>query len=324
MARFSRISEKSPAIPLAPLLPGPPPGRLPKVEPMSALGMARLPAVRLPIVSEAFLATAVPVSLKRLVVPRNAPRLEAVCVCAAPAVPVSPEDEEDDEEELELLDASFPNRLVEVEEDVPDVELELELELELDELLLELEELELLEDVVVPTSELWRPRPLRLPRSRGAITAANRSAWITPATRMESRSSPTVTRTVRVAAAAGLAVCAAFCMRSFQSRPAPATSTTPRTTQSPILRGLLGAGCTTAGGGGTTCGDTPLRNPASTGFGADALLIAWLPTSFHPFQRTSRYTDRFLGPQQKKTLRVEQRLASGGNKLLLLQSFGNQ
>jgi hypothetical protein len=141
---------------------------------MSALATAV--EVRLPIALDAFWATAAPVSLNRLVVLlRKAPRLEAVCVCAAPGVVLAVLPLEEDDEEV--LEASFPNRLVEVEAALL---LELELEVELEVELEELPELDvvagLVEELMFPAKELCRPRPLRLPARRGAMSAAKRSA----------------------------------------------------------------------------------------------------------------------------------------------------
>lgn len=153
--------------------------RLLPVEPKSAAGIEALAAERLPIVLEACCATAVPVSVNRLVVVvRDAPRLEAVWVGAAPAVVVVAVPEVDVVDVV--LEASFPSKLVDVDVALVELPLELEVELvvELDELLV-LDVVELVEVVLafaLPTRVLCRPRPLRLPRNCGASRAANRSA----------------------------------------------------------------------------------------------------------------------------------------------------
>jgi hypothetical protein len=219
---LSRTSEKSPVIPLLPLLLVLP-RRLFPVEPRSAGAIAALEAARLPMALEACWATALPVSLKRLVVLlRKAPRLDVVCDDAAPGVAVALLSEES-EVEVELVVALFPSRLVEAEDELP------ELELELDELLLELEELVAVVVVLaLPASDVCRPLPLRLPLRRGAIRLANRSAWITPATRTVFRRLPNVTGRVRVVTACAWLTRAARCLCNFQIRPTPARATTVR------------------------------------------------------------------------------------------------
>ena len=182
---------------------------------------------------EACWATAVPVSVKRLVVlVLKAPRLEAVWVCAAPAVAVVsvPELEDDEVDVVEVVEALFPNRLVDVEELLLlELLVLLEVELDVDEVVLELEFV--LEVLALPTIELCRPRPLRLPRNRGAINAAKRSAWITPAMRTVLWSAPMPTVTVRVAVAPACCTRAFFSVSRYRHAAAPATTNTTRPTQ---------------------------------------------------------------------------------------------
>ena len=148
--------------------------RLEAVEPMSEVVTLLLDVAR----EETSLALVEDpdISLKRLVVPRVAPMLEAVVL-------------------LELVEVV---ELAVEEESLLVVELELEV----------VEE----EDV---EAENVRYRSLRLPRSCGAMTVANRSASIVPATRIERCTSPTIMPAVRITAVAFLSG-VDFCGRVFR------------------------------------------------------------------------------------------------------------
>lgn len=194
-------------------------------------------------------------SLNRLLVPRSVPRLEVLLWVVAMAVLVDVvvevsvaalvvEEEEDEEEPLEEL------------EDVPDEEL------------VEPPPAEVGTEVL---GELPPPLPLpRLPRSRGVMSAAKRSAAMVPDIRMVRFRSPVVTLTVgtTVGVAAPGAFRAGF--RTGQNQAAiPATITTAARSHQPVLRGFFGAGLTIPGRGGTVTGPTP----GAAWLGAEALLI---------------------------------------------------
>lgn len=129
-------------------------------------------------------------SLKRLVVPRMAPRLEVAPDCVDRAVLVeveveeAPDEEPEDAEELDEDEELDPpaDEPLEDDEDPPPAE----------------EGTEVLGELLPPP-----PPPPRLPRSCGAIKAANRSADTVPEIRTVRSRSPAVTATVLTASAAG-------------------------------------------------------------------------------------------------------------------------
>jgi hypothetical protein len=124
---------------------------------------------------------------------------------------------------------------------------------------------ELAVEVLVPAVPL-EPEAPRLPRRRGAMSAANRSAVTTPLNRMVRWMSPVVMVAVRRVAVSGVAVPA--CLRAIQ---AAAAITIAMTTAShhPHRRGLRGAGRRSSGRTGGSAGE-PV--PGSV-FETEALLI---------------------------------------------------
>jgi len=192
-------------------------------------------------------------SENRLLVPRVAPRLAAV-VLDPPAA--------DDEVLLAVFD----------EVTVEAAEVELPVEVEVDVGVVELGELAniLAEADIAPREDPLLPlKLLRLPRSWGAITAANRSALIEPVTRRVRCRSPTATAAVRTAVAVGPPPSLGDKRSRFRYRPAAAaTKSAARPNHSPRGRGLGGTGLTISGRDGARSGRAP-----PNGFGTEALLI---------------------------------------------------
>jgi hypothetical protein len=112
---------------------------------------------------------------------------------------------------------------------------------------------------------------LRLPRNWGAITAAKRSAAMTPLTRSVRCKSPTPIAAVRTMAPPGPPPpCFGDRRSRFRYKPAPATIATATTPHSnPRGRGLGGTGLTISGRDGARCGSAP-----PSGLGTEALLIS--------------------------------------------------
>jgi hypothetical protein len=169
-------------------------------------------------------------SVKRFVVPRIAPRLDA----GAPGVPA-------------VADCAFSAVFVlAVEEFWPEpvaVALEEE-EDDVDEVELAVEDVELVADEPVPTDFVppapKPPEALRLPRKRGAISAANFSAVTMPLTRIVRSRSPAAMVAVRNAAISGFA--APVCCRTIQAAPATAMIASAMRSQRPRRRGFTGSG----------------------------------------------------------------------------------
>ena len=199
-------------------------------------------------------------SEKRLVEPRLAPKLDAACG-ATPAAA------EPSEEEV----------LLAVLDDVT-VIAEALVEVELDELLDELGVGPLDPPNTLAAAD-WAPRDdprlpltlLRLPRNWGAITAAKRSAAMTPLTRNVRCKSPTPIAAVRTMAPPDPPPpCFGDRRSRFRYKPAPATIATATTPHSnPRGRGLGGTGLTISGRDGARCGRAP-----PSGLGTEALLIS--------------------------------------------------
>jgi hypothetical protein len=118
-------------------------------------------------------------------------------------------------------------------------------------------------EVLVPPAP---PEPDRLPRRRGAMSAANRSAVTTPLNRMVRWMSPVVMVAVRSAAVSGFAV-----PDSLRAIHAAAATTMAITTaiHHPRRRGLCGVGRSSAG---PTGGGAGTAVPGSV-LGTEALLM---------------------------------------------------
>jgi hypothetical protein len=206
----------------------------------------------------------------RLVVPRSGPRLVMVLLPAPPLAPAPdppaelraldnalellkpepPADEEEEEEEEEPEDEPEP----------PDPE------------------------PPPPPPPLLppRPRPLRLPRSRGAIMAAKRSAETVPLSRIVRCRSATTIGAVGTAAAVGVPGAGPW-ERPFRYQAMPAAATT-NTSASQSRRGRLGRR-------GTICGPGNIRGAGApapvAGFGMEALLIWCCIVFYSPPDRAS-------------------------------------
>jgi hypothetical protein len=175
-------------------------------------------------------------SVNRFVVPRIAPRLDA----GAPAVPA-------------VADCVFSAVFVlAVEEFWPEpvaVALEEEEGDDVDEVELAVEDDELVADDPVPTDFVPpAPKPpdaLRLPRKRGAISAANFSAVTIPLTRIVRSRSPAAIVAVRNTAVSGFA--APACCRTIQTPPATAMITSAMSSQRRPRRGFTGSGRRSSG-----------------------------------------------------------------------------
>jgi len=173
-------------------------------------------------------------SLKRLVVPRVAPMLEG-----AEGLLGDAEELEEPEEADELPDPLNADALPDDDEfEVSVLELEVEA-------------------VVTVLDEDWpeniRPRSLRLPRICGAITVANFSAWMVPATRIVRCKSPSAMTEVRTMVA-GVFPVAELARLVLQQSAAPPATRIASTIQAPVLRGLRGGWRTISGRDGTGCG----------------------------------------------------------------------
>lgn len=148
--------------------------------------------------------------MNRFVVPRIAPRLEA----GAPGAP-------------DVADCAFSAVLVlalEVSWPEP-VDAEPAEEEDDDDVGLDADDDELVDDAPVPTDFVpaapYPPEALRLPRKRGAISAANFSAVTIPLTRIVRSRSPAAIVAVRNADVSGLA--AVCCCRTIHATPPTAT-----------------------------------------------------------------------------------------------------
>jgi len=193
-------------------------------------------------------------SVNRFVVPRIAPMLDD----GAPGAP-------------EVADCAFSAVFVLVVEDVWPVPVAVEPEVVDDGAELAVEDDELVADDPVPTDFVpLGPKPpeaLRLPRKRGAISAANFSAVTIPLTRIVRSRSPAAMVAVRSAAVSGFA--APVCCRAIQAAPATATIPSAMRSQRQLCRGSRGAGRRNSGtGGGFTGVEVPGR-----ALGNEALLI---------------------------------------------------
>jgi hypothetical protein len=183
-------------------------------------------------------------SVNRFVVPRIAPRLDA----GAPGVPA-------------VADCAFSAVFVlAVEEFWPEpVAVALEEEDDVDELELAVEEDELVADEPVPTDFVPPapnpPEALRLPRKRGAISAANFSAVTIPVTLIVRSRSPAAMVAVRNTAISGFA--APVCCRTIQTPPAAATITSAMSSQRRRCRGFTGTGRRSSGAAGGFPGAVP-------------------------------------------------------------------
>jgi hypothetical protein len=193
--------------------------------------------------------------VKRFVVPRIAPRLDA----GAPGVP-------------EVTDCAFSAVFVlAVEEFWPEpVAVEPE-EDDVDEVELDVVDDELVADGPPPTDFVppapKPPEALRLPRKRGAISAANFSAVTIPLTRIVRSRSPAAMVAVRNTAISGFA--APVCCRTIQAAPATATVARAMTSQRRRRRGFTGSGRRSSGAaGGFPGAAVPGRVP-----GNEALLM---------------------------------------------------
>jgi hypothetical protein len=185
-------------------------------------------------------------SVNRFVVPRIAPRLDA----GAPGVPA-------------VADCAFSAVFVlAVDEFWPEpvaVELEEDEEDDVDEVELAVEDAELVGDEPVPTDFVPPapnpPEALRLPRKRGAISAANFSAVTIPVTLIVRSRSPAAMVAVRNTAISGLA--APVCCRTIQTPPATATITSAMSSQRRRCRGFTGTGRRSSGAAGGFPGAVP-------------------------------------------------------------------
>jgi hypothetical protein len=132
---------------------------------------------------------------------------------------------------------------VELEEEEEDAADELELAVEVD---------ELVADEPVPTDFVPPapnpPEALRLPRKRGAISAANFSAVTIPVTLIVRSRSPAAMVAVRNTAISGLA--ALVCCRTIQTPPATATRTSAMSSERRRCRGCTGSGRRSSGAAG--------------------------------------------------------------------------
>jgi hypothetical protein len=193
-------------------------------------------------------------SVNRFVVPRIAPRLEA----GAPGAP-------------EVADCAFRAWFVlAVEEFWPEPEV-VEPEEDDEDVEVDAEDDELMADDPPPTDFVppppKPPEALRLPRKRGAISAANFSAVTIPLTRIVRSRSPAAMVAVRNDAVSGFAFPA--CCRAIHAAPPTATIASAMRSQRQRCRGFPGTGRTSSGAeGGFTGAAVP-----GTVLGSEALLI---------------------------------------------------